>query len=116
MLRHFGSTGVRARDAGEILDILRALPAPEPRPRPTLLLHAAGDIPSLIEAVASAAGRLPGAEVRVITVQQHPAAELPGSLLAYLPRWFNHVDLKTNPELYVELPAWLSRHLSTRSA
>ncbi len=115
MLRHFGGTGVRARAAGEILDILRALPAPEPRPRPTLLLHAAEDIPSLIEAVMSAAGRLPGAEVRVISAQQHAAAELPGSLLAYLPRWFNHVDLKTNPELYVEVPAWLTRHLSTRS-
>jgi dienelactone hydrolase len=115
MLRHFGSTGVRARDAGEILDILRGLPAPEARRRPTLLLHATGDIPSLIQAVKIAAGHLPGSEVRVISAQQHPAAELPGSLLAYLPCWFNHVDLKTNPELYVELPAWLARHLPTRS-
>jgi dienelactone hydrolase len=113
MLRHFGSTGVRARDAGEILDILRGLPVPEARPRPTLLLHAAGDIPSLIEAARRVAERLPGSEVQVISEQQHQAAELPASLLAYLPRWFNHIDLKTNPALYVKLPVWLARHMAT---
>ena len=115
MLRHFGGTGVRARDAGEILDILRGLPAPPVRRRPTLLLHAAGDIPSLIQAVQGLVGHLPGAEVQVIAAQQHQAADLPVSLLAYLPCWFNHVDLKSNPELYVKLPAWLAGQIAARS-
>jgi hypothetical protein len=115
MLRHFGSTGVRARDAGEILDLLRGLPVPEAHRRPTLLLHAEGDIPSLIGAAKRVAERLPGSEVQVISEQQHQAAELPASLLAFLPCWFNHIDLKTNPELYVKLPAWLARHMATRS-
>jgi len=89
MLTHFGSTAVRATGPGEILDILRAMPSPAVSSRPTLLLHAEGDIPSLIEAVHAAAGTLPGAAVQVISRHQHKSATLPPGLLAYLPRWFN---------------------------
>lgn len=112
MLTHFGSTAVRARARDEILDLLRAMPPPPAIPRPTLLLHAAGDIPSLIEGVRAAAAGIPGAVLDVITGHQHEAAELPASLLAYLPRWFNHIDLKGNNELYVKVPAWLTRTLA----
>ena len=113
MLTHFGSTAVRASAPDEILGLLRAMPPPPANPRPTLLLHAAGDIPSLIEGVRAAAAGIPGAALQVITGHQHEAAELPASLLAYLPRWFNHVDLKGNGELYVKVPAWLAGTLTT---
>lgn len=112
MLTHFGSTAVRARARDEILDLLRAMPPPPATPRPTLLLHAAGDIPSLIEGVRAAAAGIPGAVLEVIAAHQHGAAELPASLLAYLPRWFNHIDLKGNTELYVKVPAWLTGTLA----
>lgn len=111
MLTVFGSTAVRARDPGEILEILRTLPSPAAASRPTLLLHAEGDIPSLIEAVRAAANAMPGADVQVITRHQHRGGELPVGLLAYLPRWFNHIDLKANAELYVRVPAWLAGQL-----
>jgi dienelactone hydrolase len=113
MLTHFGSTAVRARAPDEILGLLRTMPPPPTMARPTLLLHAAGDIPSLIEGVRAAATGIPGATLEVITGHQHQAAELPASLLAYLPRWFNHVDLKGNGELYVKVPAWLAGRLRT---
>lgn len=108
MLTHFGSTAVRAQARDEILGLLRTMPPPPAIPRPTLLLHAAGDIPSLIEGVRAAAAGIPGAALQVITGHQHEAAELPASLLAYLPRWFNHIDLKGNGELYVKVPTWLA--------
>jgi dienelactone hydrolase len=114
MLTHFGSTAVRASGPGEILDILRAMPSPVVSSRPTLLLHAEGDIPSLIEAVRAAATALPGAAVEVISRHQHQSATLPPGLLAYLPRWFNHIDLKANAELYVRVPAWLAGRLAAR--
>jgi dienelactone hydrolase len=114
MLRHFGSTAVRAKDPGEILDILRAMPAPVVSSRPTLLLHAEEDIPSLIDAVRRMAAALPEAAVQVIAEHQHKSATLPPSLLAYLPRWFNHIDLKGNAELYVRVPAWLASRLAAR--
>ncbi len=111
MLTQFGSTPVRARARDEILGLLRAMPPPPAIPRPTLLLHAAGDVPSLIDGVRAAAAGIPGAVLDVITQHQHQAAELPASLLAYLPRWFNHIDLKGNGELYVKVPAWLAETL-----
>ncbi len=44
----------------------------------------------------------------------HQPAALPASLLAYLSRWFNHIDLKANSELYVKMPAWLAGQLVPR--
>ena len=114
MLLHFGSTAVRSQGRGEILDILRGLPPLTPRARPTLLLHAEGDIPSLIEGVQTLAQAMPAIEVQVITASQHQTAELPVSILGYLPRWFNHIDLKANTEIYVKLPVWLQGKLSAR--
>jgi dienelactone hydrolase len=114
MLTHFGSTAVRAQGPAEILDLLRAMPPPAASSRPTLVLHAEGDIPSLIEAVQAAAAAMPGAVLQVISQHQHQPAALPASLLAYLPRWFNHIDLKANAELYVRVPAWLVGQLAGR--
>ena len=114
MLMHFGSTAVRARNPGEIMEILRAMPPPPTVPRPTLLLHAEGDIPSLIEATRAIATASPSAHVQAISQHQHRSAELPASLLAYLPRWFNHIDLKANSELYGRVPAWLAGRLEGR--
>ena len=111
MLMHFGSTAVRARHPGEIMEILRAMPLPPVVARPTLLLHAEGDIPSLVEATRASAAAMPSAHIQVISQHQHRSAELPASLLAYLPRWFNHIDLKANAELYVRVPAWLAGRL-----
>jgi len=114
MLTHFGSTAVRARNPGEIMDILRGMPAPPVVSRPTLLLHAEGDIPNLIDAIRVTATAMPGAQLGVISEHQHQSAELPVSLLAYLPRWFNHIDLKANAELYLKVPAWLAGRLVQR--
>ena len=111
MLAQFGSTAVRAKNPGEIMDILRTMPPPPAVSRPTLLLHAEADIPSLIEAIRATAAAMPAAHLQVISQNQHRSAELPASLLAYLPRWFNHIDLKANAELYVRLPAWLAGRL-----
>jgi hypothetical protein len=114
MLTHFGSTAVRARSSGEIMDILRTMPPPPAVSRPTLLLHAEADIPSLIEATRAIAAAMPAAQLQVISQHQHPSGELPASLLPYLPRWFNHIDLKANTELYVKVPAWLAGRLEER--
>ena len=111
MLVHFGSTAVRARHPGEIMEILRAMPPPPVVSRPTLLLYAEGDIPSLVEAARASAAKMPAADVQVISQHQHRSAELPASLLAYLPCWFNHIDLKGNAELYLRVPVWLAARL-----
>jgi len=111
MLIHFGGTTVRAEGPGEILDLLRQMPPAAAALRPTLFIHAEADIPSLIEGVRAAAKEMPDAVIQVISRHQHQPAALPASLLAYLPRWFNHIDLKANSELYVRVPAWLAGQL-----
>jgi dienelactone hydrolase len=52
--------------------------------------------------------------VAAISQHQHRGGELPANLLAYLPRWFNHIDLKANAELYVKVPGWLAGRLGGR--
>jgi len=95
-------------DPAAILPLLQALgPVPD-SPRPKLLLVAEGDVPSLQEVVAEAAAALTAAERQVITLQQHHAAALPATIGAYLPHWFNHADLKTNPEVVERIQAWLA--------
>ncbi|MCI0372225.1 MAG: lysophospholipase [candidate division NC10 bacterium] len=107
MLVAFGSTAVRTPDPAAILPLLQALgPVPDSA-RPKLLLVAEGDVPSLLEGVAEASAALTAAERQVITHQQHRAAPLPETIGAYLPHWFNHTDLKTNPEVAERVQAWL---------
>lgn len=109
MLVHFGSTAVRAAAPTQILEIFRALPAPPPGPHPKLLMHAAGDIEALIEGIRGAAARLPNAEVLEVTERQHAPADLPPGVLAYLPSWCNHTDLKFNPQATQAAADWLVR-------
>ena len=52
---------------------------------------------------------LTAAERQVITRQQHRAAPLPETIGAYLPHWFNHTDMKTNPEVAERVQTWLER-------
>ncbi len=111
MLVHFGSTAVRAAAPTQILEIFRAMPDPPPGPQPKLLMHAAGDIPTLIEGIRAAAARLPNAEILEVTEHQHAAADLAPEVLAYLPSWFNHLDLKFNPQGMQAAVDWLRRHL-----
>ena len=114
MLMTFGSTTVRTADPAAILPVLQALgPIPD-SPQPKLLLVAEGDLPSLLEGVADAAAALTGAEQQVITRQQHRSAPLPATIGAYLPYWFNHADLKTNPEVVERVQAWLERRWGPR--
>jgi dienelactone hydrolase len=112
MLVHFGSTAVRAAAPAEILDIFRAMPDPPAGPQPKLLMHAAGDIPTLIEGIRAAAARLPHAEVLEVTERQHAQADLSPGVLAYLPHWFNHLDLKFNPQASQAAAEWITAKLT----
>ena len=112
MLLHFGSTAVRATSPTHILHLLKEMGPVPASDRPKLLIHAGGDIPSLIEAITTLAGSQPGALLWRIETDQHREAALSQGLLEYLPRWFNHLDLKFNRELMNDLPSRVSGILS----
>ncbi len=116
MLLHFGSTAVRAASRDQILQLLRDMgPIPSPA-RPTLLIHARRDIPSLLEGIAAFAKSYPSTTVWEISTDQHQEAALSSGLLEYLPRWFNHLDLKFNREVLRDVVSHVSPVLNQPAA
>ena len=112
MLVHFGSTAVRATSSTQILTILKEMGPVPASDRPKLLIQASGDIPSLIEAITTLARSQPRALLWEIKTDQHREATLSPGILEYLPRWFNHLDLKFNRELLNDLPSRVVRILN----
>jgi len=112
MLVQFGSTAVRATSPMQILHLLQEMGPVPSSDRPKLLIHARGDIPSLIEGITTLARSQPGALLWEIEADQHREAALSSGILGYLPRWFNHLDLKFNRELLNDLPSRVLRVLN----
>ena len=107
MLLAFGSTTVRSPSPAYILELLRKMERVTEPSRPALLLHGDQDIPTLIEGVRGLAGDLSKGTLAAVTAFQHPEASLSPSILPYLNRWFNHLDLKFNPDVVQRAVAWL---------
>jgi hypothetical protein len=110
MLLAFGSTTVRSPSPDYILELLRKMEQVREPTRPVLLLHGDQDIPTLIEGIRGLAGDLPQGTIAPVTGFQHPEAQLSPSILPYLNRWFNHLDLKFNPDTFERALSWLRLH------
>ena len=110
MFENFPSPAVREPYSGYVLDLLTALgPAPSHN-RPCLLLYAERDIPAILDGAAGLKAGLSGAELRHITVDLRPDVKHEHGLIRYLPRWFNHSELKFNAEVLQAVPRWLGEH------
>jgi dienelactone hydrolase len=115
MLLHFGSTAVRATSPGQILQLLQEMGPIPSFNRPSLLIYARGDIPSLIDGITALGRSQPATMLWEIELDQHREAPLSPGILGYLPRWFNHLDLKFNRELLNELPSRVLKVLDQAS-
>lgn len=107
MLLAFGTTTVRSPQPDYILQLLRQMEEVTQPDRPVLLLHGEQDILTLIEGIRRVAGDLPQGTLAPVTTFQHPEIPLPPTILPYLHRWFNHIDLKFNPEVFQRAVTWL---------
>ncbi len=107
MLLAFGSTTVRSPRPDYILELLRQMAEVTKPDRPVLLLHGDQDILTLIEGIRRVAGELPNGTIAPVTTFQHGEAPLSPAILPYLHRWFNHADLKFNPEVFQRALTWL---------
>lgn len=112
MLVHFGGTAVRATSPLQIFQLLQEMGPVPSSGQSRLIIHAGGDIPSLIEGITTLARSQPGALLWEIRADQHREAALSPGILGYLPRWFNHLDLKFNRELLDDLPSRVRRVLN----
>jgi len=111
MFENFPSPAVREPYSGYVLELLDVLgPIPSHR-RPSLLLYAERDIPALLEGAAKLKEILPNAELRYVTTDLRPDIQHENGLVRYLPRWFNHMELKFNAEILDSVSRWFAEHL-----
>jgi pimeloyl-ACP methyl ester carboxylesterase len=108
MFENFPSPAVREPYSGYVFELLEALGPVRPHSRPCLLLYAERDIPAILEGAAGLKALLPQADLRYITNETRPDVQHDHGLIRYLPRWFNHGELKFNSEVLGAVAGWLA--------
>lgn len=108
MFENFPSPAVREPYSGYVIELLDALGPVSSHSRPCLLLYAERDIPAILDGAAGLKAGLPGAELRYVTRDLRPDVKHEHGLIRYLPRWFNHGELKFNVEVLETVPSWLA--------
>jgi dienelactone hydrolase len=107
MFENFPSPTVREPYSGYVLELLEALGPVPGHDRPCLLLYAERDIPSLLDGAAGLKAGLSGAELLYVTADLRPDVQHEHGFIRYLPRWFNHTELKFNSEVLETVSSWL---------
>lgn len=116
MFENFPSPTVREPYSGYVVELLQALgDVSDDAPR-ALALAGTHDILNIIDGAHELAQRLPQVTYREITAEQRPLVESDHPLTRYLPRWFNHIALKTNSEVLAVAPEWLTQQLADQSS
>jgi pimeloyl-ACP methyl ester carboxylesterase len=107
MFTNFPSPAVREPYPGYVIKLLQELGPVHGHSRPCLILYAERDIPAIMEGAAGLKAVLPNAEVRYITRDLRPEIQHENGFIRYLPRWFNHGELKFNLEVIRSTAQWL---------
>ena len=113
MFENLPSPGVREPYSGYVLELLDKLGPVPPHGRPCLLLYSERDIQPLLDGAAGLMTQLPKAEKRLVTEDIRPDVQHENGLIRYLPRWFNHMELKSNASACAMAAAWLADHLAS---
>ncbi len=108
MFENFPSPFVREPYPGYVLELLDALGPVTPHDHPCLLLYAERDIPAILDGAKGLQASLAKSEVRYVKDYLHPEVQHENGFIRYLPRWFNHMDLKFNPEISAVTAVWLN--------
>lgn len=112
MFENFPSPAVREPYSGYVTELLDKLGPVPKHDRPCLLLYAERDIPMILEGAAGLKTGLAGAEVRYVTKDIRPDIKHDSGLIRYLPRWFNHGELKFNADCVESVAAWAAARLA----
>jgi pimeloyl-ACP methyl ester carboxylesterase len=112
MFENLPSPGVREPYPGYVLELLDQLgPVPSHR-HACLLLYSERDIQTLLDSATSLQSQLPLAETRLVSEDMRPDVQHENGLIRYLPRWFNHGELRFNRAARETVGAWLADHLA----
>ena len=107
MFENFPSPAVREPYSGYVVELLELLGPVASHDRPCLLLYAERDIPGILEGAPGLKANLPGSELRYVTTDLRPDVKHESGLIRYLPRWFNHTELRFNSEAVSVTVRWL---------
>lgn len=106
MMTTFTSPRVREDHPGYLLEILAAMPPIPDDGKPRFVVHSERDVPGILAGLESLSLRnLEKAAVAPLYTE--PARD--PNLLEYLPIWFNHTDMKLNPEAMARALAWADK-------
>jgi pimeloyl-ACP methyl ester carboxylesterase len=108
MFENFPSPAVREPYPGYAIELLELLGPVRGHDRACLLLYAERDIPAILDGAAGLKAVLPRAELRYITADLRPDVQHENGLIRYLPRWFNHGELKFNLEVLDLASRWVA--------
>ena len=106
MMATFTSPRVREDHPGYLLEVLAAMPPIPDDGKPRFIVHSERDVPGILAGLESLSLRnLEKAAVAPLYTE--PARD--PNLQDYLPIWFNHTDMKLNPEALVRALAWADK-------
>jgi hypothetical protein len=113
MFENLPSPGVREPHTGYVLELLEKLGPVPSHGRPCLLLYSERDIQGLLDGATGLQETLPRAEKRLVSADVRPDVQHEHGLIRYLPRWFNHSELKFNVSARETTGTWLADHLAS---
>jgi fermentation-respiration switch protein FrsA (DUF1100 family) len=111
MFENLPSPGVREPYMGYVIELLEKLGPVPSHGRPCLLIYSERDLKALLDGAAGLQAQLPSAEKRLISADIRPDVQHESGLIRYLPRWFNHSELRFNLSACETAGTWLAEHL-----
>ena len=112
MFENLPSPSVREPYPTYVLELLEKLGPVPSHGRPCLLLYSERDIQTLLDGATVLQAQLPLAEKRLVSENIRPDVQHEHGLIRYLPRWFNHGELRFNSSARETASAWLADHLA----
>ncbi len=116
MFENLPSPGVREPYSGYVLELLEKLGPVPAHDRPSLLLYSERDLQALLEGAKALQADHPSAEKTIISEAIRPDVQHESGLIRYMPRWFNHLEIRFNLAALDNVSTWLAEHLTPAEA
>lgn len=116
MFENLPSPGTREPYSGYVLELLEKLGPVPPHDRPCLLLYSERDIQALLDGASSLQADHSSSEKRIISDDIRPDVQHDVGLIRYLPRWFNHMEIRFNLPALDAAATWLAEQFAATLA
>lgn len=111
MFENLPSPGTREPYSGYVLELLEKLGPVPPHDRECLLLYSERDFQALLDGADALQAGLPSSEKRIVSDDIRPDVQHESGLIRYLPRWFNHMEIRFNLAALDNIGTWVADHM-----